>query len=484
MKKRSHRITLILFLLLLNLTLLWGCLAIQEVQLNRADFYKATLSKIDRIPPPRPAPASRTLLLAGAAKLPLPLSPGLPMAGYGKRVGTAKGMHDLLYARALALKQGEERVIVISADLLAVTDEIREAVLQKIRAKIPFPKNGLMIAATHTHSGPGALSSGFLEQFAAGAFDRPYFEKMTDTLAESALLAAGALTPVRVGHGVAAAPDLIRNRMKGQIRSKPKASSAFVEDNRSGPVDPEVRFVEMVGERGERIAILVNFSAHATVLKPDNLHFSGDYPGFFETALEEQGGVTLFTAGSVADQTAHPPEGSDRYRQAEAMGRELARRVGESPRTISEEGFPLSAQTLSVQLPPAQVKTKSGKRLAPFLSAPFFDSETIVQTIQIGPVLLIGIPGDLSVLLGEKIKAHARARGMEGMIVGFANDYIGYLLPRDLYQTSAYEARMSFYGPQMGEYLVEVVERLIDRMHRPISLEETPPERAGREVSQ
>lgn len=447
-------------------TLLCGCLAIQEVQLDRADFYKTTLSEIDRIPPPHPAPVSQTILLAGAAKRPLPLSPGLPMAGYGKRVGTAKGMHDLLFARALALKQGEAQVMILSVDLLAVTDEMRGAVLRKIRAKRFFPRHGLMIAATHTHSGPGALSSRFLEQFAAGPFDRPFFEKMTDTLAETALLATEALKPARISHGVAAVPELIRNRM-----------------DRSGPVDSELRFVEFVGEGEERIAALVNFSAHATVLKPDNLHFSGDYPGFLEAALEAQGGVALFTAGSVADQTAHPPEGSDRYEQAEAMGRELARRVGESPRTMPQERAALSAHLLSIRLPPAQVKMKPGKRLAPFLSSPFFDAETVLQTIRIGPVLLIGIPGDMSVLLGEKMKASARARGMEAMIVGFANDYIGYLLPRELYQTPAYEARMSFHGPQMGEYLVEVVERLIDRMHGPASPEETP-KAVGREVSQ
>ncbi len=467
MKKHPHRIALILFFLLLNMTLLWGCLAIQEVQLDRADFYKATLSEIGRIPPLRPAAASRPVLLAGAAKLPLPLYPGLPMAGYGKRAGTAKGMHDLLFARALALKEGEEQVIIISVDLLAVTDEMREAVLEKIRAKTPFPRQGLMIAATHTHSGPGALSSGFLEQFAAGPFDRGYFEKTTGTLADAALLALDALKPARISAGVATAPELIRNRM-----------------DRSGPVDPELRFVEFIGEANQRMATLVNFSAHATVLKPDNLYFSGDYPGFLEAALEAQSGVALFTAGAVADQTADPPEGSDRYEQAEAMGRELARRVRDSPRAMPQEMAGLSVHALSIHLPPPQVKMKSGKRLAAFLSAPLFDSETILQVIRIGPVLLIGIPGDMSVILGEKMKAQARARGMEAVIVGFANDYIGYLLPRDLYLTSAYEARMSFHGPQMGEYLVEVVERLIDRMYGPASPQQSAPEAAGREVSE
>ncbi len=462
MKRQRHRLSIILFLS----TLLWGCLSIQEVPLDRAGFYRATLSEMDRIAPPRPAAASRPVLLAGAAKIALPLSPGLPLAGYGKRVETAKGTHDPLFVRALALKQGDERVLLISADLLAVTDEIRDAVLEKIRAKISFPRRGLMIAATHTHSGPGALSSGFLEQFAAGPFDRAFFEKTTDAMAEAALRAEGAIQPARISHGAALAPELIRNRM-----------------NPSGPVDPEVRFVEIVGEVGQTIATLVNFSAHATVLKPDNLDFSGDYPGFFEAALEAQGGIALFTAGSVADQTAHPPKGSDRFRQAEAMGRELARKVRESRRTLPEEVSPLSARILSVHLPPSQVKVRSDRRLASFLSRPFFDTQTILQTLRIGPLLLVGIPADLSVLLGEKIKAHARARGMEAIIIGFANDYIGYLLPHDLYRTDAYEARMSFHGPQMGEYLSEMAERLIDRMLASDPFQQAPPEAAGRGVS-
>jgi len=457
MKTRYRQMIFLLFLT----SFLWGCLSIQEVQLDHADFYKATLSEVNRIPPARPI-ASHPTLLAGAAKVALPLSPGLPMAGYGKRAGTAKGTHDPLFARALALKQGEERVLLISVDLLAITDEMRSAVFRKIQGNRPFPSRGLMISSTHTHSGPGGLSSGFLEQFSAGPFNRDYFEELTDTIADAALRAAGALKPARISYGTAAAPDLIRNRM-----------------NPSGPVDPEVHFIEILGEVGQPIATLVNFSAHATVLKPDNLYFSGDYPGFLEAALEEHGGIALFTAGSVADQTPHPIMGLDGYPQAESMGRALAQKIRDSRRTLPEEISPLFAQTLSIQLPPTQVKVRPDRRLASFLSRPFFNSQTMIQAIRIGPIILVGIPADVSVVLGEKIKAHARERGMEAIIIGFANDYIGYLLPHDLYLTDAYEARMSFHGPQMGEYFLEMAERLIDRVQGPNSLQPIPPATAA-----
>jgi hypothetical protein len=61
-----------------------------------------------------------------------------------------------------------------------------------------------------------------------------------------------------------------------------------------------------------------------------------------------------------------------------------------------------------------------------------------------------------------KIKEDARKKGFEVIIIGFANDYIGYILPRQLYFGSSYEASMAFHGPQMGEYLLEMIALLME----------------------
>ena len=425
---------------------LWGCLAIQEVPLEQAPFYQATISGLKKVVPSRAEAIAP--IWAGAAKIALPLHPGIPLAGYGSRKGRgAEGTHDPLFTRALALKQGEKTVLLISNDLLVIPGELKEAVVQKIQKKIPVGSDAVMVAATHTHSGPGALAKKFLEQFAAGPFDPPFFDEITEAMANAALRAYAELQPARISYGVAAAPDLIQNRMIP-----------------SGPTDPEIRFVEFKNREGKTFATLVNFSAHATVLKPDNFYYSGDYPGFFEAALEEEGGVALFTAGSVADQTAHPLSASTSFDRAEGMGKRLAERVRESKRSPLPEEPLLSSAELSLHLPPPQVKVRSNRRLPFFIAKPFFDSKTAVQMIRIGPLLLLGVPADLSVELGEKIKEYAQGRGFQAIIIGFSNDYIGYLLPRRLYDTPSYEASMSFNGPQMGDYFLEISERLIDRI--------------------
>ena len=62
----------------------------------------------------------------------------------------------------------------------------------------------------------------------------------------------------------------------------------------------------------------------------------------------------------------------------------------------------------------------------------------------------------MSAEIGLEIKRYAEERGLQAMIIGFANDYIGYVIPSEVYETDAYEARMSFNGPHMGKYLKEI----------------------------
>jgi len=432
--------------LLIGLTVaLIGCLPITEINLKQAPFYQKTRSAIRQNRLKTPILASP--LFAGAARVQISTPPGLPMAGYGRRGSRgAMGTHDTLYARALAIRQGNRLVILITTDLLAITDEMKDAVLKQIKRSLPLSQETLLLAATHTHSGPGALASDFLEQFGSGLYVHHYFRRVIKEIALSARLAHERLKPAQIRFGIAQAPGLIINRMAS-----------------GGPVDPEVPFLLFENEDGSPLAYMVNFSAHATVLKSDNFHYSGDYPGFFEAALEAHGGVALFTAGAVADQTANAPGGSDRFLQAEKMGRRLAERVMDAAGTASIETKPLlNARGLRFTLPPPQVKIRSNKRLPPFISQPFLDRHSSLQMIRIGRVILIGIPGDLAVTFGMELKENARKKGYEVIIIGFANDYMGYILPRHLYFTSSYEASMSFHGPQMGEYLLAMIALLME----------------------
>lgn len=428
---------------------LMGCAAIDTTPLDEQDFYRRTQVELRNLKSrqnPEP-PAGR--LRAGAARIEITPAPGVPLAGYGNRLGRgATGTHDRLYVRALALSDGRQTVILITGDLLAITNDLSEAVHEKVARRIPIQREALMISATHTHSGPGAIAKRFWEEFAAGPFDPALFETIAQKMARAALEAHENMQPASLWGDQVPAPDLIQNRMLP-----------------SGPVDPDLSFLSVRTQHGQAI-FLVNYSAHPTVLPSANYLFSGDFPGALQRKLEARtGGVALYTAGAVGDQGPHPPAGRDPFDQAEKTGQLLAGKVLQAPQGMAlTEKIPFRAARISVPLPPTQVKTGERRRLASALGDFFFDRETVLQAFRVGDFLLLGVPCDLSAEIGLEIKARAARHGLKVIIVGFANDYVGYVIPNEYYGRDFYEARMSFNGPFMGEYFKEIGIGLVEAL--------------------
>ena len=88
---------------------------------------------------------------AGAAKVEITPELGTPLAGSYQRMGRgATAVHDPFYVRALYLEDGETQVFLVSADLAAISPELREAVLE--RPLHDVPRENVFLTATHTMS--------------------------------------------------------------------------------------------------------------------------------------------------------------------------------------------------------------------------------------------------------------------------------------------------------------------------------------------
>ncbi len=424
-----------------------ACLPIDRAPVETTPAFAAALSEANRVTAPPAMP-----IQAGAARVDI-TPPGSPsLAGYGNRLGRpSRGVHDPLYARALALRAGDQTVVLVSLDLLAVTNDMVAAVEARVRRTVPLAPGGLILAATHTHSGFGAVARRVWESFAAGEYDDARFRFLVERAAAAAANAVQTLAPARIAWGEASAPERIKNRMI-----------------QGGFSDPSLPFLAVQRPDGAPVALLVNFSAHATVLKADNFLLSGDYPGALSRALETQGGVALFTAGAVADQTGAPPRADDGFAAVEAMGADLAARVQAARRALPETAWTdratVAAWRLSIVLPDPQIKVSPHRRLPRLAGDLLFDRRTTVALAVIGDGLLIGVPCDLSAAIGAIWKAEAARLGRRAVVVGFADDYVGYVIPSEYYETSHYEARMSFNGPHMDRYLTAVVGRALDRL--------------------
>jgi hypothetical protein len=424
-----------------------GCLPIDRTPVESTPIVQAGLDEVDRIGRPASGP-----LFAGVAREDITPSTITPLAGYGARLGRpARGVHDRLFARALALRAGDRVVVLISVDLLAITNDLTEAVVKIAARDVPIATDGLVLTATHTHSGPGAVARRVWESFAAGEYDETVFRTLAQRIARAAIEAYRRLEPAELAWAEAAAPERITNRMIP-----------------GGFTDPALSVLAVRRAGNRPFAYLVNFSAHATVLKADNFLLSGDYPGAVERALERDGAIALFTAGAVADQTAAPSPAADRFAAAETMGEDLARRATDAVKGLSPAAWrsetEVGAWRVNLALPKIQVKTSPRRRIATAIADVFFDRRSTLAFVAIADRVLIGVPCDLSATIGAGWKAEAKRLGRRAVILGFTNDYVGYVIPTEYYETGHYEARMSFNGPFMDRYFTAVVSRALARL--------------------
>ena len=85
------------------------------------------------------------------------------------------------------------------------------------------------------------------------------------------------------------------------------------------PVDPELSVLRFDDLQGKPIAVLVNFAAHPTMLKPADRLFSADYPGQMKNEVERVLGTQcVFMQGAAGDMsrpTTDKTRGIEKLRQ-------------------------------------------------------------------------------------------------------------------------------------------------------------------------
>src|SRR3990167_8717698 len=100
-------------------------------------------------------PAAAGEIQAGVARETFTLPKHVPLAGYSRRQGKpSQGVHDPVGVRALVLRDGPTTVALVSCDLLIVDEHLYQAVRHRLLGGGMPQDTVLIVAATHTHSGP------------------------------------------------------------------------------------------------------------------------------------------------------------------------------------------------------------------------------------------------------------------------------------------------------------------------------------------
>jgi len=371
----------------------------------------------------------------------------LPLAGYGSRRGQpATGTHDDLFVKAVALRVGERTVVMVGMDALIVPFEVAEVATRRLAEELKLAREQIYLGATHTHASLGGWGEGWVAQSFAGGFQPGARVWMAECIVAAVRAAVADLQPAALGHGRFAAGEFVRNRLVGEL----------------GRVDPEFSFT-VVKQKAGRQAVLGSFAAHATVLPSSLMEFSGDYPGVWQREIEQAGGgVGVFLAGSVGSHSA--VAGAKGMAGAERMGKALARLLlAELPRVQMADTLVLGVRGLELSLPPLHLRLTDGIRLRPWLARRMLPvrDRTFIQVFRLGDTLWASTPCDYSGELTLGLKDALRARGLDAVVTSFNGDYIGYVIPARYYHLAGYEPRtMSFFGPNLPEYLDECIRTL------------------------
>src|SRR4051812_22342555 len=92
---------------------------------------------------------------AGAAAMAITPAKRMWLAGWAARREPAAGKAMDLYAKALALEDAKgERVVIVTADLIAIPRTLASAVAARIQRRCGLSRERLVFNASHTHTGP------------------------------------------------------------------------------------------------------------------------------------------------------------------------------------------------------------------------------------------------------------------------------------------------------------------------------------------
>jgi len=366
--------------------------------------------------------------LAGVAVVDLTPSRKVPLGGYGGRHGAPMtGVHDAIHAKALWLETPEAKVCIVTTDLIGS--------LVSLRDRIQPADAAVILAASHTHSGPGALVKGFWE-LAMGKFDPEFYEELAGKLKQAVDQARASRKPARLAFAKGEAPGFSRNRR--------------VKD---GPVDPELNVLVVTDDQSQPLAVLSNYTAHGTLLSDKNMEISGDWQGAFQRAVERRlpGATALYTNGAEGDIAPSSPSDGDGFERCEALGEAVAERVLNLVQTIEK---PTGTVKLSY--------VERGVDL-PSPTLPAAPKTSVLGLLEINGARMFCFPGEPFVELGLELKK----RFPGAWILGLANDHLGYFLTEEGYRRGGYERMVSFYGPGMGPWLVARLTELGEGKHAP-----------------
>ena len=433
-------------------------------------------------------------LKAGFSRVDITPMLGIGMAGYYVS-RTVDGILDPLQINALAIACGEEKAVLMSVDHCGIVKAVLDPMRQHVCDVTGLPWESVYIHSTHTHTGP------FLNPNPTEPLEIEYAQTVKHKLADAAVLALQDLKPAKMGYGIGQAPNIAfvrRFRMAdGSVRTNPGVDNPDIVAP-IGDVDERVSVVRFDQQDGKSL-VLVNFANHPDVVGGTKI--SADWPGFVRQTVEKALDDTccIFFNGAQGDVNhvnVHPRGGylndmfmdfddvARGYKHAQYLGRVVAggvlqaydkveyvdvssircaQRMIDVPANLPDPAdlpeakrindlhiagrdseLPYTGMMLTTVVADAARKVRLENGPASFRMP--------LSGVAIGPVVLLGIPGEPFTGVGRALK---QTEGW-GLVIPTCNTNAkeGYFPMMECYKEGGYEAGSSNFKAGVAELIV------------------------------
>ena len=430
---------------------------------------------------------------------------GAPIVGYYEK-RFVKGIHDDLYARAVAFDDGENKAVVIAVDVCILPQKFFDAMKDTINEDLGIHKDAIFINCSHTHTGPlvgkdfasDKSSSETYNNFLIGCV-RDAAAFAVDNLAESS---------IEVAKTEAKNVSFIRRyRMKdGSVATNPGVNNENI-DHALGTPNETVKLVKIVRENADDIFI-VNFGTH-----PDSVggeYISADYMGYVCDTIENavKGTKCMFLLapqGDVNHVNVHPTKGEsmistidfDSVPRSNELSEHMGRVIAGAVLSICSITEKINADKISflsgdVDLPSHKENDrieemrkiydlyKAGRaNELPFtemaLTTAVAEASRIIKLengpdsfkfyisgIKIGDMVFAGIGGEPFTEIGNRICEESPFDTT--ILCCLTNSVGGYIPTKTAYAEGGYEAKSSTLKPGSDDILVEGTVELLKKL--------------------
>ncbi len=394
--------------------------------------------------------------------------------------GKVHGQEGELRATAVVLAEGPTKVAIVSCDVIVLARDLLDPVAAEIESTCGIPASHVLIHATHTHHAPSTVRAHYYDR------DQTFCREVQQAIVKAVREANEQPTEATFSFQRAQEATVGRNSRlllaDGTIYWIGPRNDAV---RATGPFDPDLPVLAFRDAAGKYLAVIFGHSTHTIGGLTPGVRSPAFYGMAAQRMEQDLGGAFCFLEG--ASGSTHRLEGdageaSTRIEAAVRAALAEARVQEHPPLAALKRPFTFHVRKFDEPAEEQAVTAYCNKRIGAGPEAQGVievfrnmrkelagqqgqERSTWIQTIRVGDVAIVGIPGEFFTGLGVEIKR--RSPFENTFIAELSNDWIGYVPDREAYQLGGYQVWTGFHsfseqgtGERMVDTALEMLQEL------------------------